>query len=121
MHQIMIAPKDSKANIMLSYNSKESCDAAYKNIHDRIRQEDTILTATDDFGYVLDMQVNNLSYALVVDLDNEQEVIIQSALARQKASMQLYEKHKNNPMAMQLLNSMQAQSKPPLNKSKLEF
>lgn len=124
MYQIMIAPKDSKANIMLSYNSKDSMEGAYKNIHDRIRQEGTLLTAKDDFGYVLDMQVDNISYALIVDLENEQEVIMQSALARQKASMALYDKYRNDPAAMQLLSSMQQPRQTaqyPQNKPKLEI
>lgn len=109
MHQILISPKDSKGNIMLSYNTKEAVDIAQKNIHERMRQEDTLLTAKDDFGYVLEMQVNNISYVLLVDLNTEQDVIVQSAIARQKASMDLYEKYKNDPATMQLLSGMQQQ------------
>lgn len=76
MFQILIIPLHATANTALFFRSKETADIAHKNIHDM--QKGTIpseiLNQTDDFGVTLTIDRANICYAMLIDVEKQQEI-----------------------------------------------
>lgn len=79
MFQIMIVPDGSKANAVLFFLSKETCDIAQKNIHEA--QKGTlpsqVLTVKDDFGCTVSIDKEKICYAVILDGDKQAELASQ--------------------------------------------
>ncbi len=74
MHQIVIIPSNSQSPTALIYNTKESADANYKTIHEGLNKKDSYIWLSDDYGITLIIPTTSISYALVVDLEKQQEL-----------------------------------------------
>lgn len=104
MFQLLVIPSNSGANVSLFYLKKEVADAAYKNIQDSMRGAASLVKATDDFGHVLSIPPDNISYTLFVDVSRSQALGLERQLSVQAASQQLLVDYKDNPQALILLN-----------------
>lgn len=69
MHQVVLVPNNTGATACMYYNTKESAEAALENIHQMQRKEDVVVRVKDDYGFVLSMDVRNLAYALLIDVE----------------------------------------------------
>jgi len=67
MFQLVLIPNHTGATACMYYNTQESAEAAYQNVHEQQRKGDVMLNLKDDHGFKLTMAVNNLSYALLID------------------------------------------------------
>lgn len=82
--QIVLLPTNSPAAAALFYKTREKAEEALLNIHN-VQQgkiDVDVLKAKDDYGYILSIPVNNISYALFVDLAKQAELGIKPNGAR---------------------------------------
>lgn len=87
MYQIVMIPNNSEANLSLTFKLKETADAAFTSI----KASPGIVELTDDFGYMVCMKVEFLSYILFVDVEKSQEVQFEKDIAINRARFRIQE------------------------------
>lgn len=73
MFQIVIVPANSQANSALSYKSQVNFDIAKKNMHEKLKVGGNLIVQTDDAGQTVEIQSDNISYIMCVDVARQQE------------------------------------------------
>lgn len=76
MYQIVIVPTDSKANAALFFKSKDSAEAAHKNIFDAQRGvfATQILKVQDDYGVTLTIDRDKICCVMIMDSEKQMEL-----------------------------------------------
>ncbi len=69
MYQIILVPKDTGATACMYYNLYDSAEVALKHIQDMMARGQGMFILNDDHGFILSMNVGNLSYALLIDVN----------------------------------------------------
>ena len=76
MYKIIIVCNNSSMPAALDFKTKELADAQYQNIHEAQTGSSgvTIITAKDEYGVTLSVDVKNISYAVLGDADKQMEL-----------------------------------------------
>ena len=99
MHQIVVVPKNTSANIYLGFKTPEKQEAIFKRIQDGINLLATI-NVTDDYGNHLNIPSEGIAYFLASDAEQGQLMLGDVEFAKAKAIKQIQE----DPRALELLS-----------------
>lgn len=68
MYQIVIVPRDTGATACLYFKGEDDANVCLGTIQDAQKKEDVVLRVKDDFGFIITMDIRNLSYAMLIDV-----------------------------------------------------
>lgn len=88
MYQIVVVPNNTTANLSLSYKTKENANKAWESIF----ENGSSVNETDDFGYVLVIDRDHVSYFLFVDVEAAEDVKFERDMAINRAREKIQRK-----------------------------
>lgn len=81
MFQLIVIPANSTANTALTYDSKETFEMAKKNFHEKLKVGGILISQSDDAGQTVEIQADNVSYVLFIDMVKQQEFTSKAKMA----------------------------------------
>lgn len=75
MYQIVLVPRDTGATACLYFKTEDDAHRCLGSIQDaQIKGDNQVLRLKDDFGFVVVMCVENLSYAMHIDVQKSNKL-----------------------------------------------
>lgn len=109
MFQLAIIPNDTTSNLSLSFKTREAAIDAQNAIHAAMKDNITLLSQIDDYGFMLSMRPASISYILFIDVEKSQEVNFDKDMAVNIARARIGEK-----LESMGFKPMEAQKKSPI-------